>query len=155
MPFNENLCLINNTNSQGNSQKLEYKDTEVSFMLPLSTRPCDLRITGETKAEYNEAFIIKELVSDVFKTNTVMIFEVLDYGHKLILEGKEKLNREKLLPIAWGYLRVIGESSKHFGKHRVQLYQYKYQTNQAIVSKGIDLRTPEVFFDFNWPFHVF
>ena len=150
LPFNENVSIITKQNNS-----VQIKEIETSFILPLSTRPFDLRISGETKAEYEEAFIIKELVGDIIKESTVMLFEILDYNHKLILEDKSQLNRDNLLPIAWGYLRVLGESNIHLRKKKIQLYYHKYKFNPVMNKKGIDLRTPEVFYDFNWPFHVF
>ena len=151
MPFSENVAYIKGVDEKGSA--IDIKDVEQSFVLPLSTRPCDLRIAGESRGKYDEAFIIKELVSDIIKPSTVILFELLDYGHELIINSKNKLNKSNLLPIAWGFIRILGEANIHLRKHKIQLYYYKFRST-ADINKKIDLRTPEVFFDFNWPIHV-
>jgi len=38
------------------------------------------------------------------------MFEILDYNPTLIVKNSKMLNADKLLPIAWGYLRPMGVS---------------------------------------------
>ena len=132
------------------------------FVLPLGTCNCDLRVRGESRALFDESFVLNIPPTKVLKSTTVAIFELLDYSLALLREPKTqlKLTQDNLYPIAWGYLRLVGESNIHLGPKRIQLYEYLFNSKSdsaltiSAKSNIADFRTPQVFYDFNWPFHT-
>jgi len=57
------------------------------------------------------------------------MFELLDYNPTLIVKNSKKLNADKLLPVAWGYIWPLGVSQVHLAATKVQLYYYKGNHN--------------------------
>ena len=130
------------------------KESECDFVPPFATRYCDFRITGENRAEFYESFMINESLESIYSENTVILFEILDYNQTLILEDSPLL-RNNLYPVAWAYLRPLGESLVHSSTKRLQLYRYKFSPPADFTKQtSVDVRTPLAFFDFNWPSHV-
>jgi len=77
--------------------------------------------------------------------NVVILFEILDYSAALLLDKSKKLNSDNMLPIAWGFLRPIGQAKQHLADSQIQLYYYKgSHTKQRRRKNEIDLRTPDV-----------
>ena len=73
----------------------------------------DLRIRGTNLAEWNEEFIINMHAYKLLQPETLILFEILDFNPDLIFEKKCPLNAELLYPIAWGYLRPVGQARIH------------------------------------------
>ena len=69
----------------------------------------------------------------------------------MIIKKDKRLNSENLYPIAWAYLRPLGTAHIHLTRSRLQLYQYKFKhSKQSKEYRAYDLRTPDVFLDFNF-----
>eukprot|EP01022_Parablepharisma_sp_SALTPOND_P016979 TRINITY_DN2616_c4_g1_i1.p2 TRINITY_DN2616_c4_g1~~TRINITY_DN2616_c4_g1_i1.p2 ORF type:complete len:610 (+),score=76.17 TRINITY_DN2616_c4_g1_i1:2030-3859(+) len=145
----ENVTVIQHSDT-GN----EVRDIDSDFIPPFATRYCDLRITGENRAEFYESFLINEGLDSIYNENTVLLFEILDYNQNLILSDSPLL-RQNLYPVAWAYLRPLGESLVHSSTKRLQLYRYKFSPTADFYKEAqADIRTPLVYFDFNWPTHT-
>ena len=130
------------------------KEIDCDFIPPFATRYCDFRVTGENRAEYYESFIINESLDSVYGENVVILFEILDYNANLILSSDPVL-QENLYPVAWAYLRPLGESLVHSATKQLQLYRYRMAPSPDFFKQDFaDIRTPLVFYDFNWPVHV-
>ena len=70
----------------------------------------------------------------------------------MIIRRDQRLNAENLYPVAWAYLRPCGTAHIHMSRSRLQLYQYKFKHGKKHKdSRPFDLRTPDVFLDFNFP----
>jgi hypothetical protein len=79
----------------------------------MCTKPYDLRVKGETIAVWDHTLKINEDLEHVFSTNTMILFEILDFNPKLLVEKSNLLNSENFLPVAWGYLKPLGTSHPH------------------------------------------
>jgi WD40 repeat protein len=144
----ENITFI-----QQNEQDLFVRSNRADFIPPFATRYCDFRVSGENRAEFYEGFWINENLEHIYSETTVIIFELLDYNPELILNDEPTL-RDNLYPVAWAYLRPLGEALVHTSTKRLQLYRYKFSMSPTFYSDTkADLRTPLVFFDFNYPYH--
>jgi len=126
-----------------------------NFILPFATPPDDMRVKGLPRPEWNEEFIINHKCSDLFNSEVVILFELLDFNVRLMREKPKKLDQHGLYKIAWGYLRLKGQSGTHLGVKKIQLNRYRYRTTKSKVvpPKERDTRTPEVYYDFDWPSH--
>ncbi len=130
------------------------REIDSDFVPPFATRYCDFRITGENRADYYESFMVNEPLENIYNENTVILFEILDYNVGLILNDDPAL-RQNLYPVAWAYLRPLGEALIHSSTKRLQLYRYKMVPTSGLMKQDfIDPRTPMVYYDFNWPVHV-
>lgn len=70
----------------------------------------------------------------------------------MILENSKHLNADNFLPIAWGFLRPMGVACQHLADSEIQLYYYKGKHDSKFRHKhDIDLRTPDVLCELNWP----
>ncbi len=152
------ICVVSNKENvsvaQYSEQGCAVKELDSDFIPPFATRYCDFRVTGENRAEYYESFLINESLESLYSENTVLLFEILDYNPGLILADSPLL-RDNMYPVAWAYLRPLGESLLHSSTKRLQLYRYKFTpTADFVKTVGADIRTPLVFFDFNWPVHT-
>jgi len=137
-----------------NEQGCASKEIELDFIPPFATRYCDFRILGENRAEFYESFTINESLESLYSDNTIILFEILDYNPTLILEDSPLL-RSNMYPVAWAYLRPLGESLVHSSTKRLQLYRYKFNPTTEFSKQYVtDIRTPLVYFDFNWPIHT-
>lgn len=86
------------------------------FLLPFSTRMYDMRIKGVNYCEWDEEFVINEEARKIFDRNTLILFEILEFNPDLVVMESDKLNPDKLLPIAWAYLRPMGRASVHMNR---------------------------------------
>ena len=75
-------------------------------------------------------FYINEKASHLLDDSIIFFFEVLDYNLNFDLN----VNEECIIPIAWGYLKPVGFSQTYMGKHKIQLYKYKYRRNNWIIN---------------------
>ena len=133
-----------------NSTK-EFLKSPVDYLLPLSTKMYDMRIKGVNYCEWNETFIINEHVSNIYKSNVLILFEILEFNPALVAENSSLLNQERLYPIAWAYLRPLGSASIHTDSVKLQLYKYKYKPDQnSKFCRPYDFRTPDVLLDLDW-----
>ena len=122
------------------------------FLLPVSTKFYDMRITGHNACRWNEEFIINEYASYICNPNVIILFEILECNETLILENDKRLNADMLLPVAWGYLRPLGKADLHLSRNRIQLYKFKFNYDQSVKqARPFDHRTPPVYMEFNWP----
>ena len=122
------------------------------FFLPLSTKMNDLRVKGVNFCEWNEEFIINELAANIYKPNVCILFELLEFNPKLVAVDSDLLNSERLYPVAWAYLRPLGTASLHMDKIKLQLYKYKFRSDQGMkFNRPFDPRTPEVLLELEWP----
>lgn len=144
----------------------QFTETELDYIHPFTTCPYDLRDKGEPFANWVEEFVLNEDASNIFKSNTIIFFEVLDYdftaltGNQKIYNSSIKYSHNNnseddfMVPIAWGYLKPVGYSQTHLGRMKIQLYKYKYQRPLEFMnerSRGkFFQRTPDVLFEFNY-----
>jgi jouberin len=138
----ENNILISHNKNRGDS---EYRESLLDCIPPFATPPYDLRVKGESFAEWNEEFIINEDAENILQTDNIIFFELLDFN--FFVESEDYT-----FPIAWGYLKPVGYSQTYFGRYKIQLYKYKYKkTDQfKVMESSTYLRTPEVLLEFNW-----
>ena len=142
----------NETAAYYNSFKNHFEAKEVDYYLPLWTSHYDLRPKAENFWSWYQTFIIDLNVEYFLRPNVILLFEILDYSPALILEDSSKLNADNFLPIAWGFLRPIGTACQHLADSKVQLYYYKgYHSKKMRYKHDIDLRTPDVLCELNWP----
>jgi len=89
----------------------------------------DMRIKGVNYCEWNETFVINETVSNIYKSNVLILFEILEFNPALVAENSSLLTPERLYPIAWAYLRPLGSASIHLDSLKLQLYKYKFKAD--------------------------
>jgi jouberin len=138
----ENNILISHNKHQNHS---EYREGALDCIPSFATPPYDLRIKGESFAEWNEEFIINEDAENILQANNIIFFELLDFN--FFVESEDYM-----FPIAWGYLKPVGYSQTYFGRYKIQLYKYKYKKTEQFkaMENSAYLRTPEVLLEFNW-----
>jgi len=133
-----------------NTNHLELSSSLLDMIPPFATCPYDLREKGESYAEWNEDFYINEKASTLLDDNNIFFFEVLDYNLNYNLNP----NEDCIIPIAWGYLKPVGFSQTYMGKHKIQLYKYKFnRTKQLSDLKKKDpkfIRTPDLLYELDW-----
>jgi len=135
---------------------LEFRESALDFIPPIATNPCDLRIKGESFAEWNEEIIINDSADNIFQSENIIFFEILDFNlfQNAYSSMREYSTEEFIFPIAWGYLKPVGFSQTYLGKHKIQLYKYKYKRTEIMkklkLTNNSYLRTPDVLFEFNW-----
>lgn len=76
----------------------------------------DMRIKGVNFCEWNEEFIINEQASNIYKPNVAILFELLEFNPLLIADESPLLNSERLYPVAWAFLRPLGQASFHMDR---------------------------------------
>ena len=52
-----------------------------------------------------------------------MFFELMDFS----LDYDENTLEPGIIPMAWGYLKLVGFSRTYLGKYKIQLYNYKFK----------------------------
>lgn len=135
-----------------NAYKTHFEYPRVDYYLPLSTAHYDLRPKAENYCSWYENFVLDVRVEEFLKPNVVVLFEVLDYSPALILDKSKRLNADNFLPIAWGFIRPIGQARQHLADSKIQLYHYKGKHSKQRRNKmEIDPRTPDVLCELNWP----
>ena len=129
---------------------MEFSSSLLDIIPPFATCPYDLRERGESYAEWNEDFYINEKASNLLDDNNIFFFELLDYN----LDFKLNSNEECIIPIAWGYLKPVGFSQTYMGKHKIQLYKYKFRRTKVLSDlKKTDknyMRTPDLLYELDW-----
>lgn len=100
------------------SKKIMMKG-DANFILPLSTKMYDMRIKGVNYCEWNEEFVINEFAKNIFKSEVLMLFEILDFSPYLIVQGSSMLNADNLYPVAWAFLRPLGTATAHLGRTKL------------------------------------
>ena len=129
---------------------MEFSSSLLDIIPPFATCPYDLRERGESYAEWNEDFYINEKASNLLDDSNIFFFELLDYDLNYNLNS----NEECIIPIAWGYLKPVGFSQTYMGKHKIQLYKYKFKrTKQLSILKKSDknlMRTPDLLYELDW-----
>lgn len=135
---------------------LEFRESNLDFIAPMSTAPSDLRIKGESYAEWNEELIINDAAQNIFQSETIFFFEIMDFNlfPNVYSSMREYSTEEFIFPIAWGYLKPVGYSQTYLGKQKIQLYKYKYKRTDMMkklkLTNNTFQRTPDVLFEFNW-----
>ena len=133
-----------------NTNHLELSTSLLDMIPPFATCPYDLREKGESYAEWNEDFYINEKASTLLDDNIIFFFEILDYNLNYNLNPKE----DCIIPMAWGYLKPVGFSQTYMGKHKIQLYKYKFnRTNKLSDYKKKNhnfIRTPYLLYELDW-----
>jgi jouberin len=133
-----------------NTNHLELSTSLLDMIPPFATCPYDLREKGESYAEWNEDFYINEKASTLLDDNIIFFFEILDYNLNYNLNPKE----DCIIPMAWGYLKPVGFSQTYMGKHKIQLYKYKFnRTNKLSDYKKKNhnfIRTPDLLYELDW-----
>ena len=133
-----------------NTNHLELASSLLDMIPPFATCPYDLREKGESYAEWNEDFYINEKASTLLDDNNIFFFEVLDYNLNYHLNP----NEECIIPMAWGYLKPVGFSQTYMGKHKIQLYKYKFNRTKVLSDlKQKDpnfIRTPDLLYELDW-----
>lgn len=128
------------------SSNKEYATGEAPYFVPFSTKPLDLRITGENDPHWDEEFLINEDAQAMLGPDTVLLFEILDFNFKLVKARSKALRADNLYPVAWAFLRPAGVSKYHMGVNKLQLFKFKYKRPAWFN----EMHRPEVFYDFNW-----
>ena len=143
----EKNFIMNNNKEVGH---MEFSSSVLDIIPPFATCPYDLRERGESYAEWNEDFYINEKASNLLDDNNIFFFELLDYN----LDYNLNQDEECIIPIAWGYLKPVGFSQTYMGKHKIQLYKYKFRrTKQLSILKKTDrnfMRTPDLLYELDW-----
>lgn len=70
-------------------------------------------------AEWNEEFVINERAEHILQSDTVILFEILDFNPDLCIRDPSKLNADLFYPIAWAYLRPMGMANIHVSNLRL------------------------------------
>ena len=141
---NKESCAL--IDSEGN-----ITNKDVDFLMPMSTRFYDMRITGQNMCRWNEDFIVNELAPYICRPNVVILFEILECNTTMILENDQRLNADNMYPVAWAYLRPLGRADIHLSRNRLQLYRFKFNYDESVKrARPFDHRTPAVFMEFNW-----
>ena len=129
---------------------IEFSNSLLDIIPPFATCPYDLREKGESYAEWNEEFYINEKASNLLDDSIIFFFEVLDYNLDYYLNE----NEDCIIPIAWGYLKPVGFSQTYMGKHKIQLYKYKFKRTKMLSNlKKTDInyiRTPDLLYELDW-----
>lgn len=129
---------------------MEFSSSLLDIIPPFATCPYDLRERGESYAEWNEDFYINEKASNLLDDSIIFFFEVLDYN----LDYDLNPNEDCIIPIAWGYLKPVGFSQTYMGKHKIQLYKYKFRRTKMLSDlkkKDINyMRTPDLLYELDW-----
>jgi len=142
----------NETMSYYNSYKTHFECPRVDYYLPMSTTHYDLRPKAENFCSWYQNFVVDIDTKDLLQPHIILMFEILDYSPALILDKSAKLNADNFLPIAWGFLRPIGQAGQHLADSKVQLYHYKGKhSKERRYKTEIDPRTPDVLCELNWP----
>ena len=133
-----------------NTNHVDLSLALLDMIPPFATCPYDLREKGESFAEWNEDFYINEKASNLLDDSIIFFFEVLDYNLNFDLN----VNEECIIPIAWGYLKPVGFSQTYMGKHKIQLYKYKYRRTKELMDlkkTNFDfIRTPDLLYELDW-----
>ena len=133
-----------------NTNQIELQTSVLDIIPPFATCPYDLRDKGESYAEWNEDFYINEKASTIFNNDIIILFELLDYNLNSDLNTIE----DCIIPIAWGYLKPVGFSQTYLGKHKIQLYKYKFNRPKILNEmKKKDFnynRTPDILYELDW-----
>lgn len=135
---------------------LEFRESALDYLPPVATNPCDLRIKGESYAEWNEELIINDAAENIFQSENVIFFEILDFNlfQNAYSSMREYASEQFIFPIAWGYLKPVGFSQTYLGKYKIQLYKYIYKRTDLMkklkLTNNSFTRTPDVLFEFNW-----
>jgi len=129
---------------------MEFSSSVLDIIPPFATCPYDLREKGESYAEWNEDFYINEKASNLLDDNNIFFFELLDYN----LDYNLNQNEDCIIPMAWGYLKPVGFSQTYMGKHKIQLYKYKFRRTKVLSDlKKNDrnfMRTPDLLYELDW-----
>ena len=143
----EKNFIMNNNIESGH---MEFSSSLLDIIPPFATCPFDLRERGESYAEWNEDFYINEKASNLLDDNNIFFFELLDYN----LDYKLNPNEDCIIPMAWGYLKPVGFSQTYMGKHKIQLYKYKFKRTKMLSDyKKTDInfmRTPDLLYELDW-----
>ena len=133
-----------------NTDHLELSTSLLDMIPPFATCPYDLREKGESYAEWNEDFYINEKASNLLDDNNIFFFEILDYNLNFNLNP----NEDCIIPMAWGYLKPVGFSQTYMGKHKIQLYKYKFNRTKYLQDKKKRdpnfIRTPDLLYELDW-----
>ena len=58
--------------------------------------------------------------SKIYDKDTVILFEILDFNAKFLKEmDEERLDKDNLYRIAWGYIRPYGFIQNYIGKVKI------------------------------------
>ena len=143
----EKNFVMNNSIESGH---MEFSSSVLDIIPPFATCPYDLREKGESYAEWNEDFYINEKASNLLDDNNIFFFELLDYN----LDYNLNENEDCIIPMAWGYLKPVGFSQTYMGKHKIQLYKYKFRRTKVLSDlKKNDrnfMRTPDLLYELDW-----
>ncbi len=143
----EESLIIKHNKGQNN---LDFESSILDFIPPFSTCPFDLREKGEAFAEWNETFYINESADYLLNSNNIMFFELMDFS----LDYDENPIEPGIIPMAWGYLKMVGFSRTYLGKYKIQLYNYKFKRPPELNKlKNTDfnyIRTPDYLYEFDW-----
>lgn len=123
-------------------------------MPPFATNPCDLRVLGKSRAEWDHTILLNLNLRGLLESDVLILFEVVDFSQILLLNQPQMLNRDNFYPIAWGYLRLSGLSKYHLGESKIQLYNHVFDTlkfDKTETGKKRQHNVPDVYFDFIWP----
>ena len=144
---NEKIFTMHNNTETGH---MEFSSSLLDIIPPFATCPFDLRERGESYAEWNEDFYINEKASNLLDDNNIFFFELLDYN----LDYNLNTNEDCIIPMAWGYLKPVGFSQTYMGKHKIQLYKYKFKRTKILDDyKKTDknfMRTPDLLYELDW-----
>lgn len=108
-------------------EKRIVRPINCDFLPPMATSFCDMRLSTDNWASWNEEFQIHENLDCIFKPKTLLLFELLDFNITYLAKDAKKDNPlvkgtgsankgwDNLYRIAWGFLRPVGVSAIHTG----------------------------------------
>jgi len=90
------------------------------FVLPMMTKPVDLRRTGKYFANWNEELVVNVPVEAFLKPELLMLFELIDFGPN-VDPGSQSAGCAKL---AWGFFKLINtKGGVNSGSFELQLFR--------------------------------
>jgi WD40 repeat protein len=120
----------------------------VEFILPSMTGPSSLRKIGNFLPRWNEEILINEPMSALYKPETLILYEILDFGRRVDL----KVYKDGFFPVAWAFFKPVSRTGMpHHGTVELQLYKHTqnstFFSNRSRITRP---NVPSVWFDYVW-----
>jgi hypothetical protein len=115
-------------------------DRPSPFIPEVMTEPYVLPGSGTSACFWNEDLLYNEHVEHVLKPQTLLLFEVLEFGPRV---DTAKFP-DGLRPLAWGFLKLLSTKGRpNFGSARLQLYHHTPE--RPVISRS---NTPAIYFEY-------
>eukprot|EP01028_Stygiella_incarcerata_P004409 TRINITY_DN1963_c0_g1_i1.p1 TRINITY_DN1963_c0_g1~~TRINITY_DN1963_c0_g1_i1.p1 ORF type:complete len:1186 (+),score=374.26 TRINITY_DN1963_c0_g1_i1:80-3637(+) len=127
----------------GASMRKEYvsdsKGTRsLNFILPVLTKPFDLRSEKHTQCKWNETLLFNVDYAHILQPNVVVFFEILEFGSDLPF-GRKIVSSHGYHRIAWAFLRTVSRerSGRANSEIDLRLQLYRYQVLEQGEQSGV------------------